>query len=129
MQRHDVASTLRRRCIDVMCLLGFSCYCSKPETIWVVHCEKGSSGICKQRGPRSDCATVDCAYAQSDQGPRCPQTELVDTTKCIYENRAKANDTFVHACNDVNPHILRIVEGTFSLKSANMNRNVRKCTF
>ena len=22
MQRHDVASTLRRRCIDVMCLLG-----------------------------------------------------------------------------------------------------------
>ena len=24
MQRHDVASTLRRRCIDVMCLLGLN---------------------------------------------------------------------------------------------------------
>ena len=27
MQRHDVASTLRRRCINVMCLLGFLVLC------------------------------------------------------------------------------------------------------
>ena len=26
MQRHDVASMLRRRCIDVMCPLGFVCF-------------------------------------------------------------------------------------------------------
>ena len=28
IQRHDVASTLRQRCIDVMCLLGYIC------TVW-----------------------------------------------------------------------------------------------
>ena len=28
MQRHDVASTLRRRCIDVMCPLGKTPYCT-----------------------------------------------------------------------------------------------------
>ena len=41
-------------------------------------CENVSSGICGQRGPRSDCAS-----AQSDQDLHCLLTELIDTTECI----------------------------------------------
>ena len=41
-------------------------------------CKNMSSSICEQRGPRSD-----CAYAQSDQDLRCPQTESLDTVECF----------------------------------------------
>ena len=37
-------------------------------------CENVSSSICGRRRPRSDCAS-----AQSDQGLRCPLTELLVT--------------------------------------------------
>ena len=40
-------------------------------------CENVSSGMRGQRWPRSDCADE-----QSDQGPRCPFPELLDTI-CI----------------------------------------------
>ena len=39
MQRHDVASTLRRHCIDVMCLLGM-CFI-------VLHKSNLSEGVSK----------------------------------------------------------------------------------
>ena len=46
--------------------------------IWAVPSEKGTSGICGQRRPRSACAS-----AQSDQGLRCPLTESLDTIECM----------------------------------------------
>ena len=50
-----------------------------------------SSGKCRQRRPRSDCASV-----QSDQGLRCPLTELLATTECIIEEQMPGRD-FAHA--------------------------------
>ena len=66
---------------DLHCLLGSVClsqYFGKYCYIWAAPCENGSSGICGQRRPRSACAS-----AQSDQGIRCPQTEVLDTKECF----------------------------------------------
>ena len=46
---------------------------------WAMPNENVSLGICGQRRPRSA-----CAYAQSDQGLRSPQTEALDTKKNIF---------------------------------------------
>ena len=46
--------------------------------IWAAQCENVPPGICGQRRPRSACAS-----AQSDQGPRWPQTEPMDTAECM----------------------------------------------
>ena len=42
--------------------------------VWTVPCENVSSGICGEQSPS----------AQSDQGLRCPLTELFDTIECIH---------------------------------------------
>ena len=44
--------------------------------------ENMSSGICGQQRPGSD-----CAFAQSDPGLYCPQTESLDTTECMNEEQ------------------------------------------
>ena len=77
-----------------------------------VPCENVSSGICGQRMPRSA-----CAFAQSDQGFRCPQTESLETKECFNGEQMPGWDcTFVHW--DMNPHVIRMFEGTFSLDAA-----------
>ena len=52
-------------------------------------CENGSSGICGQRRPRSD-----CACAQSDQDLHNPLTESLDTSECM--NREQDLDETLH---------------------------------
>ena len=74
---------------------------------WTAPCEIVSSGICRQRGPRSACAS-----AQSDQGLRCPQTDSSDIIECLSAEQMPGCD-FAPVQNDVNPHILRRFEGTF----------------
>ena len=71
---------------------------------WVSSCGNVSSGICGQRRPRSVCAS-----AQSDQGLHCPFPESLDTMECINgEQKPRWNLTHAH---DLNPHILRMLEG------------------
>ena len=70
--------------------------------------EKVSSDICGQRRPRSD-----CAFAQSDQGLRCPQTECLDTTELI-NGEQRPEWEFAHVHDDVHAHIVRMLEGAFS---------------
>ena len=41
--------------------------------------------------------------------------ESIDTTGCFNEEQ-KPGWGFVHVQDDVNPHILRMLEGTFSIK-------------
>ena len=52
----------------------------KRGFIWAATWKNVCLGIYGQRRPRSACAS-----AQSDQDPRCPPTELLDTTE--YMNR------------------------------------------
>ena len=73
-----------------------------------------SSGICEQRRPRSNCAS-----AQADQDLRCPQTESLDTTECFNGEQMHGRG-FAHVQDDVNPYILRMPEGTFSLDVAHL---------
>ena len=61
---------------------------------WVVQCGNVSSGICRQRMPRSA-----CAFAQSDQGLRSPLTESLDTIECISGEQMPGSD-FAHAWNE-----------------------------
>ena len=53
---------------------------------------------------------------QSDQGLHCPLTESLNTTSMNGEKRIRGY--FVHVQDDVNLHILRSLEGTFSLGMA-----------
>ena len=69
--------------------------------------QKRVFGHMRQLRPRSDCAS-----AQSDQGLRCPQTESLDTTECFNREQMPRRD-FVHVQDGVNPHVLRMFEGTF----------------
>ena len=48
------------------------------------------------------------------KGRRCPQTESWDTLKCFNREQMSRWD-FAHVQDDVNQHILRMLEGTFSL--------------
>ena len=45
---------------------------------WATQCVNLSLGICRQRRPRSACAS-----AQPDQDHRCPLTELLENIECI----------------------------------------------
>ena len=59
-----------------------------------------------QRRPRPDCLD-----AQSVQGLRCPLSESLGTIQCINGEQMSEWD-LAHAQDDVNPHILRSLEGT-----------------
>ena len=73
-----------------------------------------SSGICGQRSPRSACAS-----AQSDQGFHCPLIESFDTTECK-NGEQRPRWYFVHAQDDLDLLILRMLKGTFSLGEAHL---------
>ena len=73
---------------------------------------KPSSSLSWQRRPRSDCAS-----AQSDQSLRCPLPESMNTIECINCQQRPGWD-LARAQDDVNPHILRMPEGTFPLVAA-----------
>ena len=72
-------------------------------------CKNVYSGICEQRRSRSARAS-----AQSDQDLHCSLTESLDTTDHM------KREHFVHAQDDQNLHILRIIEGTFSLDTSHI---------
>ena len=55
--------------------------------------------------------------AHSDQGLRCPQTKSLDIIEC-FSGEQRPGWYFVHAQDDLNPHILPMLEGTFSLDAA-----------
>ena len=61
----------------------FLIWCARIQIIWALPCENVSLGICRQRRPRSDCAS-----AQSDQGLRCLLTESLATAGCKGPNDA-----------------------------------------
>ena len=82
--------------------------------IWATPFENVTSGICGQRRPRSACAS-----AQSDQSLRCPQTESFDAIDVSVE-KMKSGWDFTHEQEDVNPHTLRMLEGTFSLDTTHL---------
>ena len=78
-----------------------------------------SSSICGQRSPRSD-----CAYTQSDLGLRCPLLESLYNIECMHGEQRQGWD-LVHAHDDVNLHILRMLQDTFSLGTAQMMSKAR----
>ena len=58
-----------------------------------------------------------CASAQSDQGLHSSQTGSLDIIERFSEELMSGWD-FAHVQNDVNSHIKRMLEGTFSLDAA-----------
>ena len=77
------------------------------KRIWVPPCENVSLDICRQPRPRSA-----CAYLQSDQGLHCLLTVSLDTVECINGEQRSGCD-LAHVQDDVNLHILGMLEGTF----------------
>ena len=77
-------------------------------------------GLYGQRKPRSDCAD-----AQSDQGPRCSLPESLDTIKCINGEQRLGLD-LVHAQDDVNQNLLRVLESIVSLDAPKF-RQMHRC--
>ena len=71
-----------------------------------------SLSICGQHRSRSA-----CAFAQSDQGLRCPQSESFDTKECFNEEQKPGRD-FAHVQDYLNPHVLHMFEGSFSFDAA-----------
>ena len=57
---------------------------------------------------------------QSDQGLRCPLTESLNTIDCINGEKLPRWD-LTYAQNDVNLHILCLLEGLFSLDAAHIS--------
>ena len=93
--------------------LGFRCTHteSNHNIIGSRHGKNVSSGICRQRRPRSACAS-----AQSDQGLLCPRTMSLDTTE--YMNmESKGTDNILHMRRMI---CLRMFEGTFLLDTAHI---------
>ena len=90
-------------CVFVFCYLYDSFI-----IIWGGPCENASSDICGQRRPRSACAS-----AQSDQGLHYPLIETLDTTESMMES--EGSDDTSRMQDVVNPYILRMLEGPFSL--------------
>ena len=72
------------------------------------------SGICGQRGPRSACAS-----AQSDQSLHGPLTESLDTTGSMSDEQ-RPGFNFAHAQDCMNIRILRLLEDTFLLDTAQL---------
>ena len=64
------------RFIDICCI-----------SIWCATQEKGPYAICGQRRPWSA-----CAFAQADQGLRCPLKESMDTVVYVDEYRKSKSD-------------------------------------
>ena len=60
-----------------------------------------------------------CASTQSDQGIQCPLTEEFDALECI-NGEQMSEWNFGHMRNDVNPHILGMLKGTFLLDTSNL---------
>ena len=56
-----------------------------------IYVKNVSSSICGQRKPRSA-----CAFAQSDQVFRCPQTDFLDTIECYNESKCPDETAHVH---------------------------------
>ena len=54
---------------------------------------------------------------QSDQGLNCLLTESLDPTECI-NGKHRPRGCFAHVLDDLNLHILRIFEGTFTFDAA-----------
>ena len=75
------------------------------ESVWATQCEKVSLGICGSEGPD-----------QTARMPSRPLTELLDTVEW-YNAGQIPGANFAHVQDDVNPHILRMLEG-FSLDAA-----------
>ena len=69
------------------------------------------------------CASVDSEGpdqpASADQGIHCLQTESLDTTICM-NGEQRPQWYIARAQDDLNLHILRMYEGTFSLNTAHM---------
>ena len=61
--------------------------------------------------------TAKAQIRQSDQGRNCPLTELLNTTECM--NGGQMPNEAAHVQDDLNPHILCMLEGTFFLKRPN----------
>ena len=81
---------------------------NKADIMWAGQSENVSSGICRQRTPRSACAS-----AQSDQGLCRPLTESF-----VNYRRAKARMILCAYAGDLNLRILRMLECSFSLDVA-----------
>ena len=58
-------------------------------------------------------------HAQSDQGPRCPLPESLDTMGCINGGQRSGRD-LAHARDYMNPHILCMLEDTPRLDVAHI---------
>ena len=63
--------------------------------------------------------SLECADAQSDKGFRCPLPETLDTIENINGEQRPGRDL---ARDDVNPHIVCMLEGTFSHRAALMDK-------
>ena len=80
-----------------------------------------SSSICRQRRPRSDCAS-----AQSDQGLHCPLTEPLNCIECIYGEQMPRWD-FAHVWDESESvHFVRMFIDTFSLGLVHMIHDMWK---
>ena len=69
--------------------------------------QKVSLGICRQRRPRSACAS-----AQSDQGLHCPLTESLDTTECMNGDQ-RPEWYLAHVQDDLNQRIFSHIQRHF----------------
>ena len=69
--------------------------------------EKGLEAVCRQRRFRSA-----CAYAQTDQGLRCPLTESMDTVYVDEQRMCRSDCSDAHAHLDI--RCLHLSLGPFS---------------
>ena len=58
-------------------------------------------------------------FAHAYQGLRCPQNEWLDSTEYFNGDQMPGWD-FAHVQDDVNPHIMHMLEGTFSFDAAHL---------
>ena len=56
---------------------------------------------------------------QPDLGLHCPLTEPMDTTERM-NGKQRPDESFAHAQDDLNLHIVRMLEGTFSFGTAHL---------
>ena len=63
----------------------------------------------------------DWDYMQADLGFRCPQVESLAAIECFNGEPMPGWD-FAHVQDDANPHIVHMLEGTFSLDEAHTQK-------
>ena len=98
-------------CVFVFCYLYDSLSSCEPG-----HAEtRFFFDIWGQRRPRSACAS-----AQSDQGLHYPLIESLDTTESMMESEGSDDTSRVQ--DVVNPYIVRMLEGTFSLGTTQVSQ-------